>query len=61
MDIRFRCSSVGPCNNGLVKECNFETDLDDRFFYHCPICGTKLKTLTAMQALRAQKGTNEAR
>ena len=40
----YRCSSVGPQNNGRVKQCVFQQEFDgrDNFTYRCPICANPL-------------------
>ena len=40
----YRCSSVGPQNNGRVKHCVFqqEFEVSDNFTYNCPICANPL-------------------
>jgi len=34
----YRCSSEGPVNNGLLKECSFEFRFEDGP-HNCPVCG----------------------
>jgi len=40
----YRCSSVGPQNNGRVKHCVFQQEFEvrDNFTYNCPICANPL-------------------
>ncbi len=37
----YRCTSVGPVNNGLKKQCCFEHVFDEGD-HHCPLCGNLL-------------------
>ena len=39
MESKYRCSSEGPVNNGLLKECKFEFVFEDGT-YHCPLCAS---------------------
>jgi len=40
MKYKWKCSSQGPTNNGLVKECLFSFEFEDRISDpNCPVCG----------------------
>tara|TARA_A100001515_G_scaffold86730_1_gene68886 strand:- start:896 stop:1111 length:216 start_codon:yes stop_codon:yes gene_type:complete len=39
----YRCKSVGPKNNGLLKNCDFQFPFDHTITPHCPQCGEKLE------------------
>ena len=41
----YKCTAVGPQNNGKVKKCTFSEMLPSDFesgTYHCPICASLL-------------------
>ena len=54
----WKCSAVGPLNNGLLKECGFEYYFDPQVINtpHCPQCGSKMswftKSATVSELLR---------
>ena len=40
------CTSRGPQNNKLLKQCNFRFRFEDGFTYHCPKCSSPMKRIT---------------
>lgn len=40
---KYRCTSSGPQNNGLLKKCSFEQEFEHGLSYNCPICASRLE------------------
>jgi|6_EtaG_2_1085325.scaffolds.fasta_scaffold00499_17 hypothetical protein len=47
-----KCSSRGPRNNGLIKNCTFVEEFPDKegYNYNCPICNGLMKRVKKKQA-----------
>ena len=39
----YKCTSIGPQNNGLLKSCSFEQTFEGGFNYNCPLCASPLE------------------
>ena len=59
----YQCKSVGPNNNGLMTECNFQFAFETGFTPHCPLCGEALEVKPSENSVSKlmQQGMREER
>ena len=57
----YKCTSVGPVNNGLKINCEFKARFESSMDYHCPLCGQKLQIVSDGPSVREVLRMGEAR